>query len=55
VRDILLDPRTLGRGYFRPEAVKQLIDEHDQRTRDNWARIWNLIMLELWHRAYVDG
>lgn len=55
VRDILLDPATRGRGYFHPEAVERLIDEHERRAVDHWTRLWNLIMLELWHRAYIDG
>jgi asparagine synthase (glutamine-hydrolysing) len=52
---ILLDPGTLGRGYFRPEAVQRLLVEHHQRRADHSTRLWNLTMLELWHRHYIDA
>src|SRR6185369_9652193 len=28
IMSVLLEPRTLQRGYFKPEAVRQLLDEH---------------------------
>ena len=55
VHDTLLAPRALARGYFRPEVVRRLLDEH-VRGRANWHYLlWNLLMLELWHRTHVDG
>lgn len=53
--DILLDPGALGRGYFRPEAVRGLIDEHSAGRADHSTRLWNLTMLELWHREFIDA
>ena len=29
LRDVLLDPRSLGRGYFKEDAVESMIDRHD--------------------------
>jgi len=53
--DTLLAPRCLDRGYFRPETLRRLMDEH-VRGRANWHYLlWTLLMLELWHRTYVDG
>ena len=52
--DLLLDSRATGRGYFRPDAVRRYLDEHVQRRADHHHRLWSLLMLELWHRAYVD-
>ncbi len=54
-RDVLLDPRTLGRGYFRPDAVRRLLDDHQQGRFDHAARLWSLLVLELWHRQWVDA
>jgi asparagine synthase (glutamine-hydrolysing) len=54
VRAILLDPRSLGRGYFRPQAVERLIDEHAAGHFDHSHRLWALLFLELWHREWVD-
>ncbi|MBM2836839.1 MAG: asparagine synthase (glutamine-hydrolyzing) [candidate division NC10 bacterium] len=52
--DILLDPHSLGRGYFRAEAVRGLLDEHVKGVRHWHPQLWNLLMLELWHRAFID-
>jgi asparagine synthase (glutamine-hydrolysing) len=53
--DVLLDARAAGRGYFRPEAVRALLDEHQGRCVDHGHRIWALLILELWHREFIDG
>ncbi len=54
-RDLLLDRRARGRGLLREPAVKRLIDEHTSGRRDHGHRLWCLVMLELWHRFYVDA
>ena len=33
-RERLLDPRTLARGYFRPEAVREVLSRHEEGRRD---------------------
>ena len=53
-RDVLLDPVSLGRGYFRPGAVERLVDEHQAGLRNHSYRLWSLLVLELWHRQWVD-
>ncbi len=52
--DVLLDPRTLGRGLFDGAAVRAMLDEHASGRMDHRQRIWSLLMLELWFRAYID-
>ncbi len=51
---ILLDPRTLARNLFRPEAVRSLIEDHLSGRRDHAYRLWALLMLELWFRHHLD-
>jgi asparagine synthase (glutamine-hydrolysing) len=51
---ILLEPRTLERGYFAPSGVRKLMDDHLVRGRGNTARIWRLLMFELWHRNFLE-
>ena len=50
----LLEPRTLQRGYFRREGIQQLLDEHFRGRRNHSGRLWRLLMLELWHRNYLE-
>jgi asparagine synthase (glutamine-hydrolysing) len=54
-RDVLLDPRALGRGYFREDEVRRLIDSHLSGGWDNSHKLWALIQLELWLSTFVDG
>ena len=51
---MLLSPRTLERGFFQPEAVKQMFAEHRANRRDHGNRIWRLLNLETWLRVCID-
>ena len=53
--DTLLSPRALTRGYFKPEAVRRLIEEHASGRAFWHHQLWNLLMLEFWHRMFIDG
>ena len=54
IMTVLLEPRTLQRGYFEPRAVRRLLEEHFRGKRDHSGRIWRLLMFELWHRNYLE-
>lgn len=51
---ILLDPKSLRRGYFKKEGLLRLLDEHIQKRRDHSFKLWALLNLELWHRMFID-
>lgn len=53
--EVLLDERSIERGYFKKEAVQNLLDEHTSGRIDHGQRIWSLLNLELWHRMFIDG
>jgi len=53
--DVLLDQKSLDRGWFRPEAVRKLVDEHVTAKWDHSYRLWNLLILELWQQTFVDS
>jgi asparagine synthase (glutamine-hydrolysing) len=55
VEDLLLDSRNLGRGYFDPQEVRRLLREHLDGSADHTYRVWNLAVLEQWHRSWVDA
>ena len=52
--ETLLDPKSLGRGYFEPSTVRRLVEEHLSSQWDHSARLWLLLVLELWHQRFVD-
>src|SRR5207302_425801 len=52
---ILLEPRALQRGYFRPKAIRSILDEHFRGHRDNNGMIWRLLIFELWHRNFIEN
>ena len=54
IAQILLEPRSLARGYFNRAGVQTLIEEHWRGRRDNSGSLWILLMFELWHRNYLD-
>jgi asparagine synthase (glutamine-hydrolysing) len=55
VRDVLVSDRCSGRGLFKPAAIQQLVDEHGRGAADHHKALWQLLVLELWHRVFVDG
>ena len=53
VRDILLDSKTVSRGYFNRDCIEGLIEE-DSRLHNHPKEILSLVSLELWHRAFLQ-
>jgi asparagine synthase (glutamine-hydrolysing) len=53
-RDVLLDSRTVQRGYFRRDAVEALIEDHKADRANHASRLWSLLMLEHWHREILE-
>jgi asparagine synthase (glutamine-hydrolysing) len=55
IREILLDPRSLNRGYFQPNYVRRTLDEHLAGRVNHRLPIWSLLSFEWWNRLYMDG
>jgi len=51
---ILLEPRTLQRGYFEADGIRKLMNDHLYGGRVLTGRIWRLLMFELWHRNFLE-
>lgn len=51
---VLLEPRTLQRGYFAAEPIQLLLDEHFRGRRDHSHILWRLLIFELWHRNFLS-
>lgn len=54
LKETILSKRSLGRGYFKPAAVRRLVDDHVAHQRDYSHQLWTLLMLELWHQEFID-
>ncbi len=54
VRDVLLDRRTRERGWINPDFIGRLVEMHMAGGWDHSAAIWQLLVLELWMRSYLD-
>ena len=52
--DILMSKRCQERGYMEGAFLKRLLDRHRQGVWDYSNELWLLLMLELWHRRFVD-
>jgi asparagine synthase (glutamine-hydrolysing) len=54
VREVILSPQALRRGYFKEEILRKLIEEHQTGRRDHGHRLWALLTFEMWHRVFMD-
>ena len=54
VKEVLLDPKSINRNYFKVSYVEKIIDRHASGQEDLSRRIFSLLVLELWHRKYID-
>jgi len=55
VDDLLSETNIRKRGLFRPEAVRQFVDEHRSGAEDWSMQIWQLLTLENWMRIFLDA
>ncbi|HEX6465286.1 MAG TPA: asparagine synthase (glutamine-hydrolyzing) [Vicinamibacterales bacterium] len=51
---LLCDGRLRDRGIFNDSEVRRLLKEHGDGHADHRHRLWQLLMLELWFRQFVD-
>jgi asparagine synthase (glutamine-hydrolysing) len=54
LRDVLLDGKTMGRGYFKRAGIEHLISA-DLTSGGYSKELFSLAVLELWHRAFLDN
>ena len=55
LHDALLSEQSLSRGYFQREPLERMVREHVEGRVDRQLVLWNLLMLELWHREMVEA
>jgi asparagine synthase (glutamine-hydrolysing) len=52
--DVLLSPQAYQRGCFEQKEIARLLNDHSANNGDHGTKLWDLMMLELWHREFVD-
>lgn len=54
IAETLNESQVKARGYFRPEVVRQLVHRMETREFVVLKQVMSLVILELWHREFVD-
>ncbi|MDR2168585.1 MAG: asparagine synthase (glutamine-hydrolyzing) [Planctomycetaceae bacterium] len=54
ITEVLLDKKTIERGFFKKKYIQQILNEHFNNKFDHAYRIWNLFVLELWMQNVID-
>ena len=56
MRELVLGKRTEERGYFRMDALKDLVQRHQEDSTSFYGTVlWKLMVMELWLREHQDG
>jgi asparagine synthase (glutamine-hydrolysing) len=54
LEDLVAGPRLAGRGLFDPSRLRELVANHLAGRGEYGHRLWNLMVLELWMRRFID-
>lgn len=55
VEDLLSPAQVSKRGLFRPEVVRQFVEEQRSGRHDWSMQLWQFLTLELWMQTFLDG
>lgn len=56
LHDLVLSPRSIQRGYFSKRFIEKLVENHKTDETSFYGTIlWNLMILELWHRHWTPS
>ncbi|NOT94919.1 MAG: hypothetical protein HOP00_01225 [Nitrospira sp.] len=55
MHDLVLSSTSLQRGYFRRSMIEKIVHLHESDQTSFYGTVlWNLMVLELWHRANLE-
>ena len=54
VTSTLLSKKATERGFFNPEFIKEIINQHLSRKQNNTLKLGTLITFELWNQLFID-
>ena len=52
--ETILSKVSLSRGYFKPDTIRNMVRLHIEKKADYSSQLWSLLMLELWHKRFID-
>lgn len=55
LEEFVLGKRTIARGLFQPEFLRQIVHEHVTGVAEHTERLWTLVNFEMWQRQFIDG
>ena len=55
VGDILTSRASRERGVFAPDSINRAFGEHTSGAKDHHRTLWQALVLENWHRTFVDA
>lgn len=55
LRETLLSSKSLGRGYFKPDKLRRIVEDHINAKKDYSNQLWAFLVLEFWHRKFMDS
>ncbi|HWP45687.1 MAG TPA: asparagine synthase (glutamine-hydrolyzing) [Candidatus Limnocylindrales bacterium] len=56
MQDLVLSPRSIQRGYFKKRTLEKMVELHKtDETSFYGTALWNLMILELWHRKNIGS
>ena len=50
----LSEERIKRQGFFNYQYVKNLMNEHLAKKKDNRKLLWALLVFQIWHERYID-
>ncbi|MCA8949742.1 MAG: asparagine synthase (glutamine-hydrolyzing) [Planctomycetes bacterium] len=53
--DLLLGPSSFVSSYLARGPIERMLQDHLRGRRDEQLRLWTLLGLEVWHRAFLRG
>jgi asparagine synthase (glutamine-hydrolysing) len=53
-RDTLSRETLQRQGYFQPEVVERMLDDHVSGREDRSRQLWGLLAFTLWHQRHVE-
>ena len=55
MHDLLIGPDSFVSSYFDQRVIRNLLDDHLRRRRNEQHRLWTLLGLEVWHKTCLKG